>query len=310
MMTFARFFVWLLGILLVLWFLAARNLGLPLILVLTIIAAVVLFFAVKFLARTNVWVLAENTFRESIRKKVLVGFLIVSLLVIGGSTFLTVLSPGEELKMVKDVCASAVGIFGMLIAVFVSGSVLPSEVENRTVYTLLSKPVRRFEYLAGKFIGVQITVLLNLTLMAGLFLIMLYTREKIFSAVLVKSVFLTYFELAILSAFTFAVSSLASSPTLPIICGVFIYINGHLVEYLKNLSDHASGQSAVLEYIIKTLYWVLPNLSNYNLRNELIHLAPNDPTIHVRMVSLTTYGVLCVAVGFLITCWIFRRREL
>jgi ABC-type transport system involved in multi-copper enzyme maturation permease subunit len=262
----------------------------------------------------NLFIIALNTYREGIRKKLLLGLLLVSLLVIGSSMFLTVLSPGEEVKMIKDVCLTSISIFGMLIAVFTSASVIPAEIENKTIYTVLSKPLRRLEYLLGKFIGVQMIVLLNLGLMMVLFLVMLYARERVLSQVLIKSVFLTYFEMMILSSLTFIVSVVATSAALPTICGVFIYIVGHLVEYLKNLSERASHNSdavsQAMSKIIKLFYYCLPNLSNYNLRQELIHLPPNDPTVDVRFWMLVSYALLCTVCAFVVTWWLFRRREL
>ncbi|MCK5558212.1 MAG: ABC transporter permease subunit [Candidatus Hydrogenedentes bacterium] len=258
----------------------------------------------------NFLVIAANTYREGIRKKTLIGFLIVALLVIGGSTFLTVLSPGEEVKMVKDVCLAALSMFGVLIAIFTAGSMVPSEVENKTIYTVLSKPLRRFDYIVGKFVGIQFILILNLGLMALLSLAILFTREHVLSTILIKSVFLTYLELMVLSAFTFAVSMVSSSAVLPIICGAFIYIIGHLVEYLKGLSNHAvAAGHAFLAGLIKLLYLVLPDLSNFNLRDQLIHLQPNDPRIGVIMWRLVAYALANVAVGILIAHMLFRRKE-
>lgn len=258
----------------------------------------------------NFLIIAANTYREGIRKKTLIGFLIVALLVIGGSTFLTVLSPGEEVKMIKDVCLAALSMFGMLIAIFTSGSMVPSEVENKTIYTVLSKPLRRFEYIIGKFVGIQFILILNIGLMGILSLAILWTREPILSTILIKSVILTYFELMVLSAFTFAVSVVSSSAVLPIICGAFIYIIGHLVEYLKGLSNHAvQAGHAFLASLIRLLYLVLPDLSNFNLRDQLIHLQPNDPRIGVIMWRLVLYALANVAVGILIAHMLFRRKE-
>jgi len=259
----------------------------------------------------NFFVIALSTYREGIRKKVLIGLLLVALLVIGSSVFLTPLSAGEEVKMIKDICLTSISIFGMLIAVFTSASVVPTEVENKTIYTVLSKPLRRIHYLLGKFIGVQSIVILNLALMTILFLVLLFVRERIISSVLIKSVCLTYFELMILSSLTFIVSVVATSATLPTICGVFIYIVGHLVDYLKNLSERAGEAGhTVFAQVIKVFYWCLPNLSNYNLRQELIHLPPNDPTIHVRFWVLVSYAVACSLFAFIVTWWLFRKREL
>lgn len=258
----------------------------------------------------NVLVIAVNAFREGIRKKTLIGILIVGVLVIGSSTFLTVFSPGEEVKMVKDVCLAAISMFGVLIAIFSSGSMVPTEIESKTIYTVLSKPLRRFEYLVGKFIGIQLIVILNLALMGLLCLILLWTRERIVSTVMIKSVFLTYFELMIVSGFTFAVSVVSSSAVLPIICGAFIYLVGHLVEYLKGLSDHAQeGGHEILAGLTRLLYLVLPDLSKFNLRDQVIHLQPNDPRIMVTMWTLVVFAFAHVAVAILISYALFRRKE-
>jgi ABC-type proline/glycine betaine transport system ATPase subunit len=104
------------------------------------------------------WSIAKYTWREGMRKKTLIGFLILSMLVIFGSFFLTAFLQNAPLgdaetdvgvKLVKDICVTAITIFGVLITIFVSASVVPSEVDNRVVYTILSKPVRRFQYLLG-----------------------------------------------------------------------------------------------------------------------------------------------------------------
>ena len=91
----------------------------------------------------NTIVIGLNAYRESLRRKTLIAFLLFAMLLIGSSTFLTVLSPGEEIKMVKDVCLSCISFFGMLIAVFAAGALIPAEMENRTIYTILSKPMKR-----------------------------------------------------------------------------------------------------------------------------------------------------------------------
>ena len=118
--------------------------------------------------------------RESIRRKTLIAFLLFAMLVIGSSTFLTVLSPGEEIKMVKDVCLSCISFFGMLIAVFAAGVLIPGEMESRTIHTILSKPMKRVTYLIGKYFGAQLTILLNIILMSLLFLLILYLQSRRF----------------------------------------------------------------------------------------------------------------------------------
>ena len=142
--------------------------------------------------------IALYTYREGIRRKLLIGFLVLSLLVIFGSSFISsFLDPSAEtdidLKLIKDICVAAISIFGVLIAVYISASVVPNEVENKVIYTVLSKPVGRMQYLLGKFMGAQFIIIVNLLLMGVLFSLALYIKEPIFRRMLLYSIFLTYF---------------------------------------------------------------------------------------------------------------------
>ncbi len=107
------------------------------------------------------WLIALNTFRESIRKKTLYIILIFALIVIGASKLFSFLTAEEELKMIKDVSFSAIEFFGALMAIFGSLSAISNEIERRTIYTLLTKPIRRSDFVLGKFFGVSLILLIN-----------------------------------------------------------------------------------------------------------------------------------------------------
>ena len=268
------------------------------------------------------WTIAVYTWREGMRKKILMAILIFSILVIAGSnfmtSFLTQVTPGSEVNMeakqMKDLCVTAISIFGVLITIFISASVVPNEVENKVIYTILSKPVRRFQYLLGKFAGVQLIVILNLALMTALFFVALYLKERIMPTLLLWSTLLTYFEFLIVSAFTFALSCAATSAVLPTIAGLFIYITGNLTEYLKDVFAK-SGQTELwidkmIGYISLGLYELLPNLQNFSLKNQILYLASNDPPRDILLPNLIAYGLLYAVAGYVMAYWIFRRKEL
>jgi ABC-type transport system involved in multi-copper enzyme maturation permease subunit len=224
-------------------------------------------------------------------------------------------------KLVKDISVTAISIFGVLITIFISASVVPTEVEQRTIYTVLSKPVRRFQYLLGKFAGIQLIIIVNLLLMTALFFIAIYAKERIPPTLLLWSTLLVYFEFLIVSAFTFAVSCTATSAVLPTIAGLFIYITGNLTTYLQDVwakSGQIGADSPVTAFIDQWigkvaygLYHVLPNLQYFSLRNEILHLQPNDPLpTDVLITNLVAYGLIYAVAGFLISYWIFWRKEL
>ena len=269
------------------------------------------------------WTIAVYTWREGMRKKTLIGFLILSLLVIFGSTFMTAFmsearavgaEADVESKLIKDICVSAISIFGVLITIFISASVVPVEMENKVIYTVLSKPVRRMQYLIGKFLGVQLIVIINLVLMSALFFVALYIKSQIWPTLLLWSTLLTYFQFLIVSAFTFAVACTSTSSVLPTIAGLFIFIVGNLTEYLKDVANRAGQSGAFLDTLVgrvaDVLWTVLPNLKVFDLKNQILYLQPNDPPMDVQIPNLIFYGVTYALSGFVLAYWLFRRKEL
>ena len=274
----------------------------------------------------SIWAIAVYTWRESMRKKILIGFLILSLLVIFGSNFITAFlvniqaaadttgGTDVEAKLIKDICVTAISIFGVLITIFISASAVPTEVDNKVIYTILSKPVRRHQYLLGKFIGIQLTIILNLVLMGALFFLALRFREETWNTLLLWSLLLTYFEFIIISAFTFAVSCAATSPVLPTISGLFIYITGYMTEYLKDVYNRTgeidNAMDTLIGWIAWGLYQVLPNLKLFSLRNEIVNDLPNDVASNIQIVNLIPYGLVYAISGYIMAYWIFRHKEL
>ncbi len=270
------------------------------------------------------WTIAVYTWREGMRKKTLIGFLILSLLVIFGSSFMTAFlaearpsgafESDMEIKQIKDICVSAIGIFGVLITIFISASVVPTEMDNKVIYTILSKPVRRFQYLLGKFIGVQLIVIINLALMSALFLGALYIKEQTLSTLLLWSSLLTYFQFLIVSSFTFAIACTSTSAVLPTIGGLFIYITGMSTEYLKDVANRLGEAHGAMDAAIARLsyglYQILPNLRNFDLKTQILYLEPGDPPADVQIPNLIVYGLVYAFMGYVLAYWLFRRKEL
>jgi ABC-type transport system involved in multi-copper enzyme maturation permease subunit len=270
------------------------------------------------------WAIALYTWREGIRKKTLMGFLILSIFVIFGSTFMTSFMTqatvvGEietqvETKIIKDICVTAISIFGALITIFISASVVPTEMENKVIYTILSKPVRRYQYLLGKFLGVQLIIIVNLMLMTALFFGALYIKEQVFPTLLLWSGLLTYFQFLIVSAFTFAISCTSTSSVLPTIFGLFFYIGGNLTEYLNGVATRSGTSDEFIHVMIGKLatglYAILPNLRNFDLRTQILNLPLNDPPTDVMIPNLIVYGLVYAMSGYLLAMILFFRREL
>lgn len=251
----------------------------------------------------RVWGIAVNTFREAIRDKVLLTLLVFALLVMGSAKVIQPLALGEEGKIVKDVGLSAITLFGVLIAVLVGGRLVYKEVEKRTVYIVLAKPVRRWEFVVGKYTGLMLVLLASMVIMtAGFYAILLVTGITP-SAYLLYSLLMTVFELAVITA----VAILFSTFVTPIASAVFtfaVYFVGHLSRDLRMLA--AMSPSPVVKALSQFLYYVLPNLANFNIRGEVVHNVLLDPQA---LVLSALYALVYAATLLLISVIVFSRKD-
>ncbi len=246
---------------------------------------------------------ALNTFRESIRDKVLVTLIIFAVLVMGSARIIQPLALGEEAKVIKDLGLSAITLFCVLISILVGGRIVYKEVEKRTIYIMLAKPVRRWEFILGKYLGLMTVLVVSLVVMTVAFYAILLILGMGVQLYLLLAVLATLCELAILTA----VAVLFSTFSTPITGAVFtfaVYFVGHMTRDLKLLA--AMSPSAVVKAVSYFLYFVLPNLSNFNIRAEVVYGAPLDPSA---LLLSALYALVYTATLLLISVAIFNRKE-
>jgi len=250
--------------------------------------------------------IARNTFREAVRDRVLYNLILFALLLIGSAIFIGELSAGQEAKIVVDLGLSAMLLFGVFIAIFVGVGLVYKEIERRTLYAILSKPIGRGQFVLGKYLGLNLTLLVNVVVMGlGVMLALLYTRRawdplafKIWPAIL-----LIYVELLIITAVAILFSSF-SSPALSALLSFFIFVIGHFSNDLRGLSDTAA--SAPARWVFRALYYLLPNLSNFSVITTTAHgTIPNA----VAIAGPVLYGLLYVGVIVTAAALIFRGRN-
>jgi ABC-type transport system involved in multi-copper enzyme maturation permease subunit len=179
--------------------------------------------------------IALNTFREAIRDRILYLLLVFALLIIGVSRLLSLLTVGNEDKIIKDVGLAAISLFGVMTAAFVGVTLVFKEIERRTVYTLLAQPIRRWQFLAGKFFGLLAVLTMNVGLMSlGLMALLAVRGESPWA--LLPAILLILVELVVITAFALLFSSL-TNPVLAAVWTVVIYVVGHLTWSLKLLRE-------------------------------------------------------------------------
>jgi len=251
--------------------------------------------------------IARNAFREAVRDRVLYNLIIFALLLIAGAIFLGELSAGQEAKIIVDLGLSAILLFGVFIAVFVGVGLVYKEIERRTLYSILSKPVGRGEFLLGKYLGLCLTLLVNVVIMGvGLSLALIFVKRGFDPLVLRiwPAILLIYVELMILTSVALLFSSF-SSPALSALLTFFVFTIGHLSADLKTLA-HSMG-SAPARWLFTGLYYLLPNLASYNFITPAAHgVLPTARSV----VTAVIYGLIYVGVLLAATTLIFRRRSL
>ena len=245
--------------------------------------------------------IARNAFREAVRDRVLYNLVLFVLLLTTGAIFLGELSDGQEAKIIVDLGLSAILLFGVFIAIFVGVGLVQKEIERRTIYAILSKPIGRGEFLLGKYLGLCLTLLVNVSVMgAGVSLALLYVKGG-WDPLIVSiwpAVLLIYLELAILTAVALLFSSF-SSPALSALLTFFIFVAGHFSADLKTFAASLGGTAA--RWFFTGLYYVLPNFSNYSLITPAAHgYIPNPSALMIALLYAALYAGVVLTAGTLV----------
>ena len=250
--------------------------------------------------------IARNAFREAVRDRVLYNLVLFVLLLIAGAIFLGELSAGQEAKIIVDLGLSAMLLFGAFIAIFVGVGLVYKEIERRTLYAILSKPIGRGQFLLGKYLGLCLTLLINVLVMGiGVSLALIYVRRgwDPLAAQIWPAIFLIYFELMIITAVTLLFSSF-SSPALSALLTFFVFIIGHFSADLKGLAT--TGNSAAARLIFRTLYYLLPNLTNFSVITPAAHgVTPSSSAFALATAYMLVYVCVLLAAATLV----FSRRN-
>jgi len=251
---------------------------------------------------SRITVIALNTFKENLRDKILYNLVIFGLLMIGSSVLLERLSLGDRSRLILDLGLASINLFGVLIAIFIGIGLVSKEIEKKTLYTIISKPVPRYEFLLGKYLGLLITLVVNIAIMVTGLLLVLGAMAVQVELLLFKAVLLIFMELMVITAVALLFSTFTTS-TLSAIFTLAIFVIGHLTGDLKALG---AKLETVGQAMLTGLYYVMPNLENFNIKGRVIH----QMDVGAEQLALTlTYGLLYTALLLLLACVIFQRRD-
>ncbi len=259
----------------------------------------------------TIWLLASGTFGEAMRRKILLVFLFVALaLIVMGFAFAS-FTPQRELVVIKSLGLGVIGLAGVFISVILGINLIPNEIERRTIYTILSKPVQRWQFVCGKFLGGLMTVLSNIALMGVAFIVLMIIKEHGFNHDVMnvaKGVLMIFFQLTLVGAVALFFSVFVS-PFVNFFLTFAIYLLGstNIAGDLADDPDHKKSQLAV--GFFKFLHSIIPNFSNFNIENPIInpHVIITNETSYILQNVL--YAVVYTAILLTIAVLIFDRRE-
>ena len=260
--------------------------------------------------------IAVNVFRESVRDKVLYNLVLFAVLLIGGSYLLGQLTAGQDIKIIKDLGLAATSLFGLFIAVFIGIGLVSKEVERRSIYSLLAKPIRRSQLVVGKYGGLTLTLAVNVAIMtASLYAVLAYmawgvaaAEQSVWDApaldpALLVATGLIFIELMLVTAIALFFSTF-STPMLSAGLTFGLYIVGHFTSDLRNFQDVVDSRAAAR--LARGLYWVLPNLAQFDVKAAVVH----GQRVPAGYLAVTiAYAAVYIAMLLAVSAFIFSRRD-
>ncbi|HEY2462049.1 MAG TPA: ABC transporter permease subunit [Candidatus Acidoferrum sp.] len=256
---------------------------------------------------SRVGVVAWNTFREAVRDRVLYNLVFFALLMMAAAILVGQISIGIEQSVIISLGLSAISVIGLLIAVFIGVGLVSKEMDKRTLYAVLAKPVRRWEFLLGKFGGLLLTLAVNTAAMAmGLFAALLYVKHPLerADAVVVVAVYFILLKLALVVALAMLFSCY-TTPLLAILFTAGLYVAGLFVVQMRGF--HSDTLAPAIQTGLRWLSYLLPNFENFDVMASAAHGRAVPGTL---ILQNTGYAVLYCVVVLAAASAVFARRNL
>jgi ABC-type transport system involved in multi-copper enzyme maturation permease subunit len=260
--------------------------------------------------------IAANVFKESVRDKVLYSIVLFAVIVILASLLLGQLTAGQEVKIIKDLGLSAISLFGHFIAIFIGIGLVSKEVERRSIYALLAKPVSRSQFIAGKYAGLLLTLAANVAVMTiALYAVLGYmtvSESAEFRAgweapgmdpALLVAILLIFCELAVVTAIALFFSSF-STPLVSAGLTLALWAIGHFNADLRNVEGVV--ESRPVAWLARVLYHLMPDFAAFDVKSQVVHGLVLPPAY---VASTIAYAVAYIACLLVLATVIFSRRD-
>lgn len=251
---------------------------------------------------TKIWAVAVNTFKETVRDKLLYALIGFAALTILGSLLAGSVSLGQDVRVIEDFSLTAMLVFLLIITLFIGTQLVYREIERRTIYLSLTKPISRDQFYLGKFVGLCLISAFALAIMLTILLIVLAIKAHHWPVAVFWAAGALLLEIWLLTALSLSLSSF-TSPIASAIYTFALVLVGHSSLTIWTI---AQKSSAFLKTVLEIFYYVFPNLEKFNLRNEVVYnLHPSG----AQVAGIVVYFVGYTAALLIIGLSIFRRHE-
>jgi Cu-processing system permease protein len=247
--------------------------------------------------------IAKNTFRQMIRDKILYGIVIFALIFLGSTVVLSSLSLGEDIFIIRNLGLAGIYLFGLIITIFLGASIVYDEIEKKTTYFLIAKPVTRSDVIIGKFLGLLSAIGTTTLLMLGVYLLIVISNGGSFDYMAIGAVLLQLLEMGILISFLI-LFSVFTTPLAATIYTILILYIGHLLTLFLTYAQKSGG---IIKYMMIAVYYLFPNLEKFNIRNLIVHQIPISPS---EIMLSTGYAVVYITLILFFAKSLLNRKEL
>jgi ABC-type transport system involved in multi-copper enzyme maturation permease subunit len=250
--------------------------------------------------------IALHTLKESVRERVLYNLVVFALLMFGAAILVGSISVSIEQIIVVNLGLSSISVFGLLMAIFIGITLVWKEIDKRTIFSILAKPVRRSEFVLGKYAGLMLTLLLNTAVMTvGFYLALLYAKRTLEreDLIVLQAVYFILLQLALVVGLALFFSC-TSTPVLSAVFTFCLFVIGNLLGDIRWFGEE-TGNALVIGFTT-VLYYVLPNFGNFNVISQTAH---GQPVPGYLLLSNTLYAILYLAVILSASILVFERRE-
>jgi ABC-type transport system involved in multi-copper enzyme maturation permease subunit len=253
----------------------------------------------------NISLIAGNVIKDAVRRKLFYVVFLFALAMVALSPLLPSFEMGARASFLRDISLSLTSLFGVVMAVVLSVGQIPGEIEKRTIYNILSKPVSRLQYLLGKYLGILAVLAAILTVIGLEIIVLIYARLGVLTPVIYQGVLGVFLESAVTAAFCLGLSAFATVPV-NIFATILFYLLCHVkTGFLRE--ELVGGASGFLRSLAWGLYYIIPNLENYNL-SQRVGYGGGLPGID--LLRITAYAALFAAVFLTIGYLVLRRKDL